>query len=139
YRTRPPGFPRRFNPVSRENLDFEATFALIEALADTQSAEGGVEWALLDYGVQRMLVEWGRTHGVDEQRLEHLFQYPRGPRAPFGVVRHMPEHRNHIHVRFQCSKRDVHCESPPYPPTRESKSAQRRGARLADGSRLAHD
>jgi len=126
YRTRHPGFPRRFAAATRDNLDFAATFALLEEIAATQARDGGVEWVLLDYGVQRMLVEWGREHGIDEATLAHLFQYPRGPRAPAGIVRHMPEHGNHLHVRFRCAAADRFCASPPYPPTRASRLAQRR-------------
>ncbi|HMJ13227.1 MAG TPA: hypothetical protein VK524_17525, partial [Polyangiaceae bacterium] len=36
--------------------------------------------------------------------------YPRGPAFPAGVIRHVPNHANHVHVRFRCAPRDRACK-----------------------------
>jgi hypothetical protein len=62
----------------------------------------------LDFKVQGLLYEWAKEHDVDEDVLDKLFQYPhRG--ASTGLVRHEPNHDNHLHVRFKCPNRDSAC------------------------------
>lgn len=119
YRTRPEGYPERFVEAHRDNLHFGATFALLEALWRTTSEPGGVEWILLDYDVQRMLYLWAKRRGTPPDALERMFQYPHGPTAPRGLVRHFPQHRDHLHVRFACAPDDPHCTSPEGPPVPE--------------------
>jgi len=112
YRRRPPGYPEKFVEADRENLNFRATWALIEALADTADTPGGVEWILLDYDVQRLIYNWARRGQIDHEKLERIFQYPKGPTAETGIVRHFPQHRDHMHVRFACAPSDRYCSSP---------------------------
>lgn len=121
YRTRPEGFPERFVEAHRDNLHYSATFGLLEALWRTSSEAGGVEWILLDYEVQRMLYLWAkRRGGVPQDTLDHIFQYPHGPTATRGLVRHFPQHRDHLHVRFACAPGDLHCTSPEGPPVADN-------------------
>jgi hypothetical protein len=64
----------------------------------------------LDFEVQGILYAWAKDHGVSERRLERIFQYPHGRGASEGIVRHEPNHDNHMHVRFQCPSDDRGCQ-----------------------------
>jgi murein endopeptidase len=110
YRKRPLEYPQRFTRASGDNLHFRATWALLEALAATISDPEGVEWILLDYRVQRTLYSWLQRHGVNREALGRMFQYPHGPDAKVGLVRHFPGHDNHLHVRFKCPATDQYCQ-----------------------------
>jgi len=115
---------RVFEDGTRENLNIRATFSLMRALAESHGKPGGMQWGLLDYQVQRTLVQYARRSGaVSSDDLDVLFQYPKGAYAPVGLFRHYPNHRNHVHVRFACPKGDPFCESPPGPPVRTGKAA----------------
>ena len=83
----------------------------------------GIQWSLLehwlrneqvqviflDYGLQEVLYNFARRHGATRTELETWFQYPRGPGAHVGVIRHFRNHFDHLHVRFRCSEGDEHC------------------------------
>ena len=63
----------------------------------------------LDFDVQGILYHWAHDHGVSERRLERIFQYPHGRGSSEGIVRHEPNHDNHMHVRFKCPSDDTAC------------------------------
>ena len=86
------------------DLDLAATWALVTAFARTRDASDGVQIMFLDYGVQRRLYEWAHAHGVDEDELARVLQYPAGRDAARGLVRHWPNHANHLHVRFKVAR-----------------------------------
>lgn len=117
YRQRPVDYPQRFVQANADNLHFRATFALLEALAETAGEPDGVEWILVDYRLQKMLHRWAKRQGYDDAVLDRLFQYPHGATAERGLLRHFPEHSDHMHVRFKCPLTDPHCASPPGPPS----------------------
>jgi murein endopeptidase len=96
----PAGYPAGF-AAADANLDLEATWALLAAFARTAALDDGVSMIFLDYGIQRRLYDWARKRGTPDDELEFLFQYPRGSDALAGLVRHWPEHANHLHVRFK--------------------------------------
>jgi murein endopeptidase len=109
YKEQPAGFPKSFVTATEANLDCAATFALLMDFADTAKLDGGAQMIFLDYNVQGMLYRWAKDAGVDENKLEHLFQYPhRG--SMDALVRHIPNHDNHMHVRFKCPANDASCE-----------------------------
>ena len=60
-----------------------------------------VRYIFMDYYIQEMLYDYGKSHGVSEDTLEELFQYPRGKRAGAGIIRHSKGHDDHFHVRFR--------------------------------------
>ncbi|MCL4235811.1 MAG: penicillin-insensitive murein endopeptidase, partial [Deltaproteobacteria bacterium] len=102
YLGKPPG--RMFIPATPANFDVERTWYLIETMLLTER----VQYIFIDNAVQRMLYE--HVRGIyPPKRLEAWFQYPRGPRAK-AIIRHVPGHRDHIHVRFKCSEGDAGCE-----------------------------
>jgi hypothetical protein len=63
----------------------------------------------LDFDVQGILYAWALDHGVSEHRLARIFQYPHGRGSSAGIVRHVPGHDNHMHVRFSCPSDDTAC------------------------------
>ena len=110
YKTQPAGFPDNFITATEDNLDCEATLALVLGFADTAHQDGGAQVMFLDYNVQGLLYDWAKDHDVDDAVLDRLFQYPhRG--ASGALVRHEPNHDNHLHVRFKCPHGDSACQS----------------------------
>jgi murein endopeptidase len=100
FRTVPDGYPDRF-AAADANLDLEATWALITAFARTQPLDDGVEIIFLDRAVQKKLYDWAHKRGTPDEDLEQLLQYPRGKDNQVGLVRHWPNHADHLHVRFK--------------------------------------
>ena len=92
--------PHGFEDASAD-LDLAATWALVTAFARTRDASDGVQIMFLDYGVQKRLYDWARAHGTSEDELARVLQYPAGRDAASGLVRHWPNHANHLHVRFK--------------------------------------
>lgn len=69
-----------------------------------------VEAIFIDYELQEPLYEAARQAGATREELHRWFQYPRGSSFPVGIVRHYPEHRDHMHVRFRCHDSDEECQ-----------------------------
>lgn len=110
YQSKPSSYPSDFVSANIDNIDPATTFALLDTFADTASEDGGVQVMFLDYKVQGILYEWAKEHEVEQEHLDHLFQYPHGLGSGTGIVRHEPNHDNHIHVRFKCPSEDTGCE-----------------------------
>jgi len=109
YREQPAGYPASFVHADEDNLDCAATFKLLESFLATADDDGGVQMVFLDFDVQGILYDWALDHGVSERRLERIFQYPHGRGSAEGIVRHEPNHDNHMHVRFKCPAEDTGC------------------------------
>jgi hypothetical protein len=109
YKHKPPGYPASFIPATEENLDCEATYALLAGFVATHDDPAGAQVIFLDYDVQRLLYEWAKEHDVSEKILDRTFQYPHGRGSSAGIVHHEPNHDNHIHVRFRCPRGDTAC------------------------------
>ena len=109
YREKPAGYPADFIHADEDNLDCAATFKLLESFLATADDDGGVQMVFLDFDVQGILYDWAVDHGVSERRLERIFQYPHGRGSAEGIVRHEPNHDNHMHVRFRCPAEDTGC------------------------------
>jgi murein endopeptidase len=76
------------------NLDLARNWALVRALVTCTD----VETILLDTRIQRLLYKYALSISEDKDWLDHVFQFSRGYRD--AIVRHVPRHRNHYHVRF---------------------------------------
>ncbi len=100
YRRVPEGYPDAF-VAANEELDLQATWALLTAFARTSDLDTGVQMIFLDYAVQARLYKFASQRGTPESDLEAIFQYPRGKDALVGIVRHWPHHTDHLHVRFK--------------------------------------
>ena len=70
---------------------------------------GQVQLVFVDYSLQSVLYRHARRRGATPRQLERWFQYPRSRNIPVGIIRHAPNHRNHIHVRFVCPRGDQQC------------------------------
>ena len=100
FHSQPEGYPDKF-VAANSDLDLEATWALLTAFARTNQVEDGVHMIFLDYDVQARLHAWARKRGTPDDQLAALLQYPRGKDSLTGLVRHWPNHADHIHVRFK--------------------------------------
>jgi murein endopeptidase len=109
FKRKPPAYPLWFVVGTAENLDLEATFVLVEELAKTSTEAGGVQMIFLDFKVQGLLYNWGLENGEDPGYLAKLFQFPHGRGESIGIVRHEPNHADHLHVRFRCPPTDSLC------------------------------
>jgi hypothetical protein len=109
YREKPAGYPASFIHADEDNLDCAATFKLLESFLATADDDGGVQMIFLDFDVQGILYDWALDHGISERRLDRIFQYPHGHGSGDGIVRHEPNHDNHMHVRFKCPADDSGC------------------------------
>lgn len=110
YKVKPTSFPEDFVRATADNLDCEATYALVNEFAETATEDGGAQVIFLDYNVQGLLYTWAKDHGEDEAILAQLFQYPNRAGSD-ALVRHIPNHDNHLHVRFKCPSSDSACRN----------------------------
>jgi len=110
YLEQPAGYPSSFAHANADNLDCAATFKLLESFLATANEDGGVQMIFLDFNVQGLLYDWAKDQGISERRLERIFQYPHGRGSSEGIVRHEPNHDNHMHVRFKCPSEDSACQ-----------------------------
>ena len=105
----PKGYPQEFVAAGSGRLHVEATFDLVREIAASHLESGGVYRIFLDYRIQGLLYAGARARGVSRSTLRDLFQYPDGRFARHGIVRHEPEHDDHIHVRYKCPEGDDGC------------------------------
>ena len=70
---------------------------------------GQVEMVFVDYRLQAKLYRYARRKGVTKTQLDRWIQYPRGKYEPNGLIRHFPNHQDHLHVRFVCPYSDLKC------------------------------
>lgn len=110
FTKRPKGYPQSFVKGTTKTLHMKATWALLQALANTAGAPGGVEKMFLDYELQKVLYDWAKKRRVKKATLERMFQYPRAKYTSYGIIRHEPGHSGHVHVRFKCPKGDDACK-----------------------------
>jgi penicillin-insensitive murein endopeptidase len=89
YTTNSPWFAR----ATAANLDRARTWALVKAFA-----EGDVEMIFIDSSIQRLLRDWALSHGESRATVERIIQV--GSPNRWSVVRHIPGHATHLHVRF---------------------------------------
>lgn len=71
---------------------------------------GQAQVIFIDYSLQAALYRHARLQGATPRQLTLWFQYPRPRSQPVGIIRHYPNHRNHLHVRFVCSRGDRQCQ-----------------------------
>lgn len=106
YQTRCSGGTCPFRDVSPSRLDVRLQWALLRYWIRRDQ----VEYIFLDYELQEPLYEYVRdVRGATEEQLDEWFQYPHGRRAARGLIRHEPNHADHIHVRFSCASGDDEC------------------------------
>ena len=87
----------KFKAANSKNLDVARTWRLLKSFIDT----GEVQYIFMSYKLQKLVYEYAEEHGVSENTLDELFQYPRGRGRTHGTIRHWKGHHNHFHVRFR--------------------------------------
>jgi penicillin-insensitive murein endopeptidase len=88
------GKGQQFVAGTAANVDPAKNWALVRALVTCTD----VETILLDTRIQRLLYKYAQGIGEDQAWLNRVFQFARGSSA--AIVKHVPGHRNHYHVRF---------------------------------------
>ena len=91
--------------VDPDDLDVRAQWALLREWL----RRGDAEAIYVDYALQRPLYREARRRGASRAQLRRWFQFPRGPRDGDGIIRHFPNHRDHLHVRFACARGERRC------------------------------
>lgn len=107
-------------------LDAAAMWTLIHAWIERDL----VEYVFVDHALQARLYEAARAAGASRAELSEWFQYPRGEGVRAGIIRHVPRHTDHFHVRFTCAPWDGACR-----PTDGSAVEHEEGE--GDGARIA--
>ena len=110
YTKKPANYPESFVPATSDNLDCAGTWELMKTFIESgNGARGGVLMIFLDFGVQGQIYHWAQAHGVDQEYLDKVFQYPHGHGSADGIIRHVAHHNDHFHVRYRCEAGDSNC------------------------------
>ena len=91
--------------LSPSELDADRQWRLIEPWLRADA----VEYIFIDHALQEPLYEAARRAGVSRGDLSRWFQWPRAIDVRFGIIRHVPSHADHMHVRFACAPHDTAC------------------------------
>jgi LysM repeat protein len=94
-----------FEDVDADDLDVETEWTLLRHWIRNER----VQYIFIDYSLQEALYEYARSQGASRRQLDEWFQYPHGRRSARGIIRHEPNHADHMHVRFACSDDDDEC------------------------------
>lgn len=86
-------------------LDASLQWTLLESWLRS----GEVEYIFIDHALQAPLYEAARAAGATRAELSTWFQWPRGRNVRVGTIRHVPQHADHLHVRFACAADDPEC------------------------------
>jgi LysM repeat protein len=105
YQTHCPRSGCRFAEFRSSELDVARQWALLEHWL----RRGQAEMIFIDYRLQAKLYRYAKRKGVPKSQLDRWIQYPRGKYEPRGVIRHFPNHEDHLHVRFVCPYSDLKC------------------------------
>ena len=104
----PPGAELNWQFMSADNFDAGETWVLLQLLAET----GSVEEIYVDRDVQKLLHDHALTHdSVPESTLPQWMEYPRPTGTSGALMKHVPGHTDHFHVRFACPKGQSRCKS----------------------------
>ena len=95
----------RFDDFRASDLDVARQWTLLEHWL----RHGQAEMIFIDYRLQAKLYRYAKKKGATKAQLDRWIQYPRGKYEPNGVIRHFPNHDDHLHVRFVCPYSDVSC------------------------------
>lgn len=89
--------PKRLSRARPSTLDVPRSWAYMQHFLDNDL----VKYIFVDYRLQKPLYEYARDVAkLSPERLEAVFQYPRGRRNRTGIIRHAKGHDDHMHVRF---------------------------------------
>ncbi len=91
--------------LSPTELDADRQWRLIEPWL----RDGVVEYIFIDHALQEPLYEAARRAGASRADLSRWFQWPHPADVRYGIIRHVPSHADHMHVRFACAPHDTSC------------------------------
>jgi LysM repeat protein/murein endopeptidase len=95
----------QFEKFRSSDLDVARQWTLLEYWL----RHGQAEMIFIDYRLQAKLYRYAKRTGATKAQLDRWIQYPRGKYEPDGVIRHFPNHEDHLHVRFVCPYSDLKC------------------------------
>jgi len=95
-----------FKTATRKNLDVEKNWTLIELMLNT----GQVQYLFIDRRFHKLLFRQAKEMGWPEEDARRLFEAPIGKAKKSGIIRHIPGHKHHLHVRFRCPADDDRCK-----------------------------
>lgn len=91
--------------ITADQLDVARQWRLLRHWIE----RGEVEVIYVDHALQAALRREARRQGATDEELAAWFQYPRRPSSPLGLIRHFPNHADHVHVRFACDRAERRC------------------------------
>lgn len=95
--------------MNASNLDAGKTWALLKSIV----THADVETIFIDRSIQLLLLAYARRHGtVRKQRLSHWLEVAANAKQKKrALIRHVPGHDDHMHVRFVCRPDEKRCRS----------------------------
>ncbi len=124
--------------ATEQNLDRGRTWTFVKAFLE----DPNTEMVLVDTSIQRLLYDYAKEHGEDQEFLDRVFQV--AGKNPSAIIRHVHGHQTHIHVRFfspsaQASGKLAAAYLPkPPPPAKRGKGKHREKVDVADNDRGSH-
>jgi hypothetical protein len=82
---------------TKRSVDVAKTWYIVQQLANSCD----VEYIFVDTKIQKQLHTHAQGQGLGRQALSLILQYPDKQRSLSGLVRHWPNHHDHLHVRFR--------------------------------------
>lgn len=102
------GAELNWQEMNERNLDAAETWELLKMLVDTRA----VEEIYIDRTLQKLLYDYAVESGVvKKSSLARWMEYPRPTGQSGTVIKHVPGHTDHLHVRFVCGKGQTRCKS----------------------------
>jgi len=87
---------KEFDKATPKTIDGGRMWTLLSSLLDS----GELEYAFIAYSLQKPIYEYARDVAkVPLAKLDRYFQYPRKVSERVGIIRHIPNHDNHLHIR----------------------------------------
>jgi len=85
-----------FEKATPKTIDAGRMWGFLASMLDS----GDLEYAFIAYPLQKPIYEYARDVAkVPLAKLERYFQYPRKVSERVGIIRHIPNHDNHLHIR----------------------------------------
>jgi murein endopeptidase len=82
---------------TKRTVDVEKTWFIVQQLVNSCD----VEYIFVDTAVQKALHTHALGKGLSKETLRLILQWPDHQQSLSGVVRHWPNHKDHLHVRFR--------------------------------------
>lgn len=98
----------RWQQMNAKNLDCDKTWTLLQLFIDNSD----VEVVYMDRKIQRLLLRCSkRLVRQPKRQLRLWFEEAPGAKRRQTLIRHVPGHDDHFHVRFACAANEKRCRS----------------------------